>query len=68
MGRVRSLISPPLRGVAVARDLREAIQRGDYPPGSKLPGENDIMRDHGVARMTARQALAQLTNERHSRC
>jgi GntR family transcriptional regulator len=48
---------------AIAAVLREAIRRGDYPPGSRLPGENDIMRDHGVARMTARQALAMLISE-----
>src|SRR5215469_7269546 len=48
---------------AIASDLRAAIQSGDYPPGSRLPGENDIMRDYKVARMTARQALAQLINE-----
>ncbi len=47
----------------IADGLREAIRRGDYPPGSRLPGENDIMRDQDVARMTARQALAQLINE-----
>jgi GntR family transcriptional regulator len=48
---------------AIAAALREAIRRGDYPPGSRLPGENDLMRDHGVARMTARQALAVLISE-----
>jgi GntR family transcriptional regulator len=47
----------------IAAALREAIQRGDYPPGSRLPGENDLMRDYNVARMTARQALAVLTSE-----
>lgn len=47
----------------IASDLREAIQRGEYAPGSRLPGENDLMRDYQVARMTARQALAQLINE-----
>ena len=46
--------------IAVA--LREAIDAGQYPPGARLPGENDVMRDHGVARATARQALAQLVN------
>src|ERR1700678_1175859 len=48
---------------AIAGALRDAIQRGDYPPGSRLPGENDIMRDHHVARMTARQAIAVLISE-----
>jgi GntR family transcriptional regulator len=48
---------------AIAAALREAIRRGDYLPGSRLPGENDIMRDYGVARMTARQAVALLISE-----
>ena len=46
----------------IAITLREAIDSGEYPPGTRLPGENDVMRDHGVARATARQALAQLIN------
>jgi GntR family transcriptional regulator len=46
----------------IAMTLREAIDSGEYPPGARLPGENDVMRDHGVARATARQALAQLIN------
>jgi GntR family transcriptional regulator len=48
---------------AIARALREAIGRDDYPPGSRLPGENDLMREWQVARMTARQALAVLISE-----
>jgi len=47
----------------IAAALREAIQSGDYPPGSRLPGENDLMRDYQVARMTARQAIALLISE-----
>jgi GntR family transcriptional regulator len=43
----------------IAMALREAIDSGEYPPGARLPGENDVMRDHAVARATARQALAQ---------
>jgi GntR family transcriptional regulator len=46
----------------IAAGLREAIESGQYLPGARLPGENDVMRDHGVARGTARQALAQLVN------
>lgn len=46
----------------IATALREAIDSGGYPPGARLPGENDVMRDHDVARATARQALAQLVN------
>lgn len=47
----------------IAGDLRSAIGRGEYPADSRLPGENDLMRQYQVARMTARQALAQLINE-----
>src|SRR6266702_4761307 len=47
----------------IASDLRSAIEQGEYPPGSRLPGENTLMQDYGVARMTARQALAVLIGE-----
>jgi GntR family transcriptional regulator len=47
----------------IASDLRAAIGRGEYPGDARLPGENDLMRQYQVARMTARQALAQLINE-----
>lgn len=46
----------------IAAGLFAAVERGDYAPGARLPGENDIMRDHGVARSTARQALALLVS------
>ncbi|CAL9609298.1 Mannosyl-D-glycerate transport_metabolism system repressor MngR [Streptomyces sp. enrichment culture] len=47
----------------IADSLREAIQAGDYGPGDRLPGENDLMATYGVARMTARQALSVLRDE-----
>ncbi|MFF3929301.1 GntR family transcriptional regulator [Streptomyces hirsutus] len=47
----------------IADSLREAIQSGDYGPGDRLPGENDLMTTYGVARMTARQALSVLRDE-----
>ncbi|MFJ7187469.1 GntR family transcriptional regulator [Streptomyces bacillaris] len=47
----------------IADELRDAIQAGQYRPGDRLPGENDLMADHGVARMTARQALGVLQSE-----
>jgi GntR family transcriptional regulator len=47
----------------IAAELRSAIERGEYPPGTRLPGENALMQEYGVARMTARQALAVLINE-----
>jgi GntR family transcriptional regulator len=47
----------------IADELREAIQAGEYGPGERLPGENDLMVTYEVARMTARQALGVLQNE-----
>ncbi|MET7904416.1 GntR family transcriptional regulator [Streptomyces sp. NPDC005355] len=47
----------------IADALREAIETGEYGPGDRLPGENDLMARHDVARMTARQALGVLQNE-----
>src|SRR6202012_1927068 len=46
----------------LASQLREAVESGQSLPGARLPGENDVMREQGVARATARQALAQLVN------
>ncbi|MFJ2750048.1 MULTISPECIES: GntR family transcriptional regulator [unclassified Streptomyces] len=47
----------------IADALRTAIQAGEYGPGDRLPGENDLMAAYEVARMTARQALGVLQNE-----
>lgn len=47
----------------IADDLRTAIDDGTYAPGDRLPGENALMATYGVARMTARQALAVLQQE-----
>lgn len=47
----------------IAADLRAAIRSGEYQPGGRLPGENVLMERYEVARMTARQALAVLSNE-----
>lgn len=47
----------------IAARLRAAIEAGEFGPGERLPGENDLMAEHGVARMTARQALGVLQVE-----
>ncbi|MEV5504879.1 GntR family transcriptional regulator [Streptomyces orinoci] len=47
----------------IAADLRHAVQAGEYRPGDRLPGENDLMAAYQVARMTARQALGVLQSE-----
>ncbi|MDX6261093.1 MAG: hypothetical protein QOH84_2781 [Kribbellaceae bacterium] len=53
----------PHRYEEIASELRGAIERGDFPEGSRLPSENDIIRDYDVARNTARDALAVLRHE-----
>ncbi len=53
----------PLKYRRIADDLRSGIQRGEYEPGRPLPGENDLMARYKVARMTVRQALAELQRE-----
>lgn len=47
----------------IADTLREAIRSGEYGPGDRLPGENDLMATHGVARMTARQGAGVFVRE-----
>ncbi|WP_214413265.1 GntR family transcriptional regulator [Sphaerisporangium fuscum] len=47
----------------IADRLREAIAAGEFRDGDRLPGENALMAEYGVARATARQALAVLINE-----
>ena len=47
----------------IADDLRSAIRSGELKDGDRLPGENALMERYGVARMTARQALATLRYE-----
>jgi len=52
---------PPSR--QIANILRERITNGDLPPGSRLPSITTIMQSEGVARNTARRAIAILEAE-----
>jgi GntR family transcriptional regulator len=47
----------------IASALREAITRGDYPPGTTIPKETELMTAHGAGRETVRRAVIQLTAE-----
>lgn len=47
----------------VADQLRARIHAGQLPPGSKLPGENELIKYYGVSRMSARGALKILSQE-----
>lgn len=41
---------------AVARDLIGAIERGEFPPGTRLPGERELADRFEVSRVTIREA------------
>jgi GntR family transcriptional regulator len=43
--------------------LRQAIDRGDYPPGSVMPSEDELARRHKISRPTANRALSILRSE-----
>jgi GntR family transcriptional repressor for pyruvate dehydrogenase complex len=44
----------------VVRDLLEAIRRGKYPPGQKLPSERELADSFGVSRVIVREGLRML--------
>jgi GntR family transcriptional regulator len=47
----------------IADQLRDAIARGEFPPGTKLPSERVLMERYETSRVTVRQAIAVLGAE-----
>ena len=47
----------------IADDLRQAIKRGDYAPGDRLPPARELQERYGVATMTVQRAVELLRNE-----
>ena len=47
----------------IAEALRASITRGEYPPGSTIPKETELMAAHGTGRDPVRRAIAVLTAE-----
>ncbi len=43
--------------------LREKIVAGEWQPGEMIPSERELSERYGISRMTARQALKELTTE-----
>jgi len=43
--------------------LRERIAAGEWAPGEMIPSERELSEQYGISRMTARQALTELTTE-----
>jgi GntR family transcriptional regulator len=50
-------------GVQVYVALRDQINAGVFPPGARLPSETALAREHGVSRVTVREALRLLQRE-----
>ena len=53
-------ISEPPKHQIVREKLTEAIRRGDYKPGERLPAERDLAVIYGVSYMTARRAVTEM--------
>lgn len=47
----------------IAHQLREAIAKGAYRPGDRIPTEPELSERFGVSRITARQAVEHLVRE-----
>ncbi|MBW5481437.1 GntR family transcriptional regulator [Streptomyces bambusae] len=47
----------------IADDLRARIDSGEFGPGARLPGEPALVKQYGVAKMTAASALKLLVTE-----
>jgi len=47
----------------IASDLADAILRGTYQPGERLPSEQSLAQQFGVHRHTIRRSLASLSNQ-----
>jgi GntR family transcriptional regulator len=58
-----SLEAPRSRYQQVADDLREAIKRGEHPPGSMLPSQPQLARKYGLNQTSINRAIAVLVTE-----
>jgi DNA-binding GntR family transcriptional regulator len=47
----------------IAEEIAERIRQGDIPPNRAIPGEKAMMQQYGVAKVTARQAVAHLREQ-----
>lgn len=61
-----SSLEPPARDSfwhRIAAQISEAISRGTYPPGERLPSEHALAEQFGVNRHTIRKSLASLSSQ-----
>jgi DNA-binding GntR family transcriptional regulator len=47
----------------ISESLMQAILSNEYPEGSRLPSENELVRRFGVSRMTIGKALKELEQD-----
>lgn len=59
----RALGMRPKLGERVADQLRQRIQKGDFPPGAQLPTESVLVEQFAVSRTVIREALSSLRVE-----
>ena len=57
-------VSPKPFYVQLSGLLEEAINRGEYRPGDRIPTESELCRTYNLARSTVRDALRGLLKER----
>lgn len=57
----RTSDTPPFKQIADL--LRAGIEHGRFAPGEKLPSESELMVQFNVARMTVRQAIAEIKGQ-----
>lgn len=62
MDRLDREISTPLY-LQLARNIEDDIQNGKSQPGSKIPSETELMKNHSVSRVTVRQAMKYLSEK-----
>jgi GntR family transcriptional regulator len=53
----------PPKYAQVVDEIKRRIEEGDYPPGSLLPSEHQLVQDFGVSRPTIVKALSALRQE-----
>ena len=56
--------TPIPRYLQLAELIRQRVAKGHWPPGSRLPSIEHLMAEFDVARVTVRQAIAMLAEER----
>lgn len=58
-----ALEAPRARYQQVADELREAIKKGEFPPGSMLPSQPDLARQYDLNQTSINRAIAVLRSE-----